>query len=378
MKRICLFLIFASFFTAALFAQRQMTVAQLTGFIKTSVDAKLADKDIAAELKKIQLTEKLEPNAVSQLMSLGAGPRTSAALRELATASESLPPPGASPTAAGAPAATPAARFTMSPPKPAVMLTVPDSVEQEKILDAIRDYALNYSQNLPNFICTQVTRRQEDPTGSGDHYRSVDKIQELLTYYEHHENYKIMAVDGKLVDNKDRKSLGGATSEGEFGSMMYEIFDPVTATEFEWTKFGKLDGVIMNVFSYRIPQERSHYSILYRDTDRIISGYHGVVYARKNDNAIIRITLECDTIPASFPVQAVKEDLYYGTVKISGLEFVVPIKWESHSRDSHILSFNSAEFALYRKYETGSSITFSSDDTDDKKPDPKDQKPKKP
>jgi hypothetical protein len=57
---------------------------------------------------------------------------------------------------------------------------------------------------------------------------------------------------------------------------------------------------------------------------------------------------------------------------------VVPIKWESHSRDSHILSFNSAEFALYRKYETGSSITFSSDDTDDKKPDPKDQKPKKP
>jgi len=372
MKRIGLVLIFASFFAVALFAQRPMTVAQLTGFIKTSVDAKLADKDIAETLKKIQLTEKLEPNAVSQLMSLGAGPRTSAALRDLAAASASLPSPAA------APAATPAARFTVSASKPAAVLTVPDSVEQAKILDAVRDYALNYSQNLPNFICTQVMRRQEDRTGTGDHFQSVDKIQELLTYYDHQESYKVMAKDGKLVDIKDRKALGGSLSYGEFGSMMYEIFDPVTAADFQWTRFGKLDGVIMNVFSYSVPLDRSHYGITHMDTNHVISGYHGLVFARKDDNAIIRITLECDSIPASFPVQDVKEELTYGTVKISSIEFVVPVKWESHARDGHVLSWNSAEFALYRKYETGSSITFASDDTDDKKPDPKDEKPKKP
>ncbi len=359
MKRICLFLIFA----AVLLAQRQMTVAQLTGFIKSSADAKLADKEIAEALKKIQLTEKLEPNTVSQLMSLGAGPRTSAALRDLASASANLPVP--------APAA-PNATLVIAAPKPkTTLLTEPDSVEREKILDAIRDYALNYTANLPNFICTQVTRRQEDRTGTGDHFQSVDKIQEQLTYYEHQENYKIMAVNGQLVDNKDRRKMGGAMSEGEFGSMMYEIFDPATAAEFEWTRFGKLDGVIMNVFSYRVPQERSHYSILHNDTNRIISGYHGLIFARKDTNAIIKITLECDTIPASFPVQEVKEELSYGVVKISDLEFVVPIKWESHSRDARILAYNSAEFALYRKYETGSSITFASDDADDKKDDKK-------
>jgi hypothetical protein len=365
MKRIRLSLIFwVLIFAAVLLAQRQMTVAQLTGFIKSSVEAKLTDKDIAEALKKIQLTEKLEPNTVSQLMSLGAGPRTSAALRELASASANLPAPPPPPVST--------ATFITSAPKPqTTMLTVPDSVEREKILDAVRDYALNYTANLPNFICTQVTRRQEDPTGTGNSYRSVDKIQEQLTYYEHQENYKIMAVNGQLVENKDRRKMGGAMSEGEFGSMMYEIFDPATAAEFEWTRFGKLDGVIMNVFSYRIPQERSHYSILHNDTNRIISGYHGLIFARKDSNAIIKITLECDTIPASFPVQDVKEELSYGVVKISDLEFVVPIKWESHSRDGRILAYNTAEFALYRKYETGSSITFSSDDTDDKKDDKK-------
>jgi hypothetical protein len=365
MKRICLSLIFwVLIFAVVLLAQRQMTVAQLTGFIKSSVEAKLTDKDIAEALKKIQLTEKLEPNTIGQLMSLGAGPRTSAALRELASASANLPAPAPPPVST--------ATFIISAPKPqATMLTVPDSVEREKILDAVRDYALNYTANLPNFICTQVTRRQEDPTGTGNSYRSVDKIQEQLTYYEHQENYKIMAVNGQLVENKDRRKMGGAMSEGEFGSMMYEIFDPATAAEFEWTRFGKLDGVIMNVFSYRVPQERSHYSILHNDTNRIISGYHGLIFARKDSNAIIKITLECDTIPASFPVQDVKEELSYGVVKISELEFVVPIKWESHSRDGRILAYNTAEFALYRKYETGSSITFSSDDADDKKDDKK-------
>jgi hypothetical protein len=367
MKRFCLSLIFVTVFTNVMWAQRAMTVAELTGFIKSSVENKLDDKAIAEALKKIKLTEKLEPNRISELMSLGAGVRTSAALRDLAAASAILPAPAA--------AATPAPAIPK--PKP-VMLTEPDSVERQRILDAIRDYALNYTQNLPNFICTQVIRRQEDHTGTGDHFQSVDKIQEQLTYYEHQEKYKVMAVNGGMVENRDHMKMGGAMSSGEFGSMMYEIFEPGTAAQFEWTKFGKIDGVIMNVFSYSIPQERSHYSISWNNEKTVISGYHGQVYARQDTNAIIKITLECDSIPHDFPVQDVKQDLWYGVVKISDREFVLPTKWESHSRDGHVLSFNTAEFALYRKYETESAITFATDDNDDKKDENKPPAPAKP
>jgi hypothetical protein len=353
MKRFLLFLTITVVSAGVMLAQRPMTVAELSGFIKSSVENKLDDKSIAEALKKIKLTEKLEPRKVNELMSLGAGVRTSAALRELATSSENLPAPAA-------PAAAPVK------PKP-LTLTEPNSVEREKILDAVRDYAVNYTQNLPNFICNQVIRRQVDSTGTGEHYRSEDKIQEQLTYYERQEKYKVIAVNGNMVENRDHMKMGGAMSSGEFGSVMGEIFDRGTAAEFEWTKFGKLDGVIMNVFSYKVSQERSHYSITYNDEKTVISGYHGLVYARQDNDKIVKITLECDTIPQSFPIQDVKLDLWYGVVKISDREYVLPQKWESHSKDGRMLSFNTAEFALYRKYQTESEIKFETDDNDDKK-----------
>jgi hypothetical protein len=344
---------------SALYAQRQMTVAQLSGFIKSSVDQHLDDKSIAETLKKTTLTEKLDQRTLTTLMNLGAGPRTSAALHDLSEASASMPDPAA-----------PGAAIPKALPR---ILTAPDSVEQAGILDAIREYALNYTANLPNFICTQVTRRQIDPSGIGDHWQQADKLQEQLTYFEHKETYKVMAVNGQMVSNKDHLKMGGAITSGEFGSMMYEIFAPATAADFEWARLGKLDGRIMNVFNYRVAQPRSHYSIYHEGVNRtIIAGYHGLIYAARDTNAVIRVTLECDEIPRDFPVQDVKLDLWYDTIKISDQEFVLPVKWDMHSRDGRYMIWNSAEFALYRKFGAEATIKFDTpDEPEIKAPDPK-------
>ena len=112
-----------------------MTVAQLTGFIKSSVEQKLADKEVAEVLKKTQLTEKLDQNTVGQLMNLGAGPRTAAALRELSDTSQSLPAPPKA--AAAAPKAAPQT------------FELPSADQQKAILEQIRQYAMNYTDNLP-------------------------------------------------------------------------------------------------------------------------------------------------------------------------------------------------------------------------------------
>jgi hypothetical protein len=362
---VCSALLFTALATLALAQQRAMIVAQLSGFIQSSVDAhpRLEDKVVAQFLKTVKLTEKLTPNKVSELMALGAGSLTASALRDLATSSANLPEPAA-----------PNARPVASAPKPpSTTLTEPDSEERAKLLEDMREYAMNYTQGLPDFICNQVTRREEDRTGTGEHFQQVDKLQEQLTYFEHQEKYKILAVNGQMVENKDRLKLGGAISSGEFGSMMYEIFEPTTQTEFEWAKFAKYDGVIYHVFNYHVSHDRSHYSIEDRAIGKtIIAAYHGVIYARKSDNVVMRITLECDDIPASFPVQEVKLDLWYGTQKLSGHEFILPVKWDSTSRDGKAMSRSSATFALYRKYEADTTITFASEDDDkDKKDDKK-------
>ena len=81
---------------SALMAQRAMTVADLTTFIKSQIKLKADDKITANFLHTIKLTQKLEDSAVEELQGLGAGARTVAALRKLEEESAGLgtaPPP---------------------------------------------------------------------------------------------------------------------------------------------------------------------------------------------------------------------------------------------------------------------------------------------
>jgi hypothetical protein len=186
-----------------------------------------------------------------------------------------------------------------------------------------------------------------------------------------------MAVNGQMVSNKDHLKLGGAISSGEFGSMMYEIFEPESDTEFNFDHVGKWDGQIVNEFRYRVRKERSHYSIFHEGVNRtIIAGYHGVIYAAADSSAVVRITLECEEIPRDFPVQDVKLDMRYGIARISDQDYMVPVKWDMRSRDGKYLSWNSAEFALYRKFEASTTLKFDTDaEPDSKKEDAQPVKP---
>src|SRR5215471_3168658 len=93
-------------FSLVLCAQMRMTVVQLSDFIKSSVKLHQDDRKVAEYLKKVQLAEKLTDRDVEELQSLGAGPKTVAALHDLRDASESLPaakPPAPKPVYVGPP-----------------------------------------------------------------------------------------------------------------------------------------------------------------------------------------------------------------------------------------------------------------------------------
>src|SRR5438105_4731950 len=122
-------------------SQSGRTVDELVTFIRSAIQARADDKKIADEVAKIRLVNRLDDAAIEQVQHLGAGQRTMAALHKLAEASAGLP--------ATAPKATASATAAAIPP--------PDPAELEKILTAIRENALNYTQGLPNYICTQVT-----------------------------------------------------------------------------------------------------------------------------------------------------------------------------------------------------------------------------
>jgi len=335
-------------FAALAHAQATLSAAQVAGFVKSAIQQKNDDRKVAEYLHKITLVDKLEARTVEELRGLGAGPRTVAALRELMEASANL-------SAAAPPA----------PKPPPAVLTPPEPEDQKKILAEITENALNYSESLPNYICTQVTQRNVDSSGTGNHWQVADRIQEQLTYFDHKESYKVLMVNDKMVSNTDHDRLGGARSSGEFGTTLYEIFDPQTQAEFRWERWATLDAHRMYVFAYHVPQSRSRYSIFHDPSQRkIIAGYHGLIYADRDSKMVMRVTLECEEIPADFPIKDVKIDLWYQVTKIADQEFVLPRRYELTSRDERALVRNEAEFRLYRKFGADATITFDSSDDD--------------
>lgn len=236
-------------------------------------------------------------------------------------------------------------------------LADPDPAEQKKILGDATEYALHHEMSLPNFLCTQTTQRFEDASGSGN-WRSIDLIVERLTYFEHREEYKVFMVNG-LPSNVAHEALGGATSSGEFGSVLKGIFWPESHTQFNWERFFTLRGRKMHVYSYRVPVTRSDYHIVVpREKLDLVAAYHGLIFIDAATHSVYRITLHADGVPASFPVQDVSLALDYDYTRIGDAEYLLPLEFELRSRERRWLVKNDVTYSDYRKFGADSSVTF--------------------
>ena len=238
----------------------------------------------------------------------------------------------------------------------------PSSEEQSTIIGGIREKAMNYVESLPDYMCSQLTRRYVDPTGHDD-WRPKDVILARLTYFEKHEDYKLISINDTAVNGRAYNSLGGAISRGEFGSMLRGVFDPHTNTAFRWETWTTHRGHLSYVFSYKVPLDHSQYTIQYQATrnDRgttIRAGYHGSIIADKATNRVLRITLEADGLPKNFPVRHASQVLDYDFVKIGDAEYLLPLTSEFRSFARHRSSRNLVEFRNYRKFSADAKISF--------------------
>src|SRR5262249_18486813 len=156
------------------------------------------------------------------------------------------------------------------------------SEEQAGIIDEVREYALGYTKSLPDFLCTQVTRRKAAPANGlrrdGEpSWQTMDTLTLRLSYFEQKEDYKLIMVNEKFT-TQDYRTVGGGTSTGEFGSLLKEIFERKTEARFEWERWGTLRGRRMLVFRYRVDQAHSGWGLDYEHREHIMPAYSGLVY----------------------------------------------------------------------------------------------------
>ena len=324
---------------SVMWPQQQVTVKDLVKFITSSIQLKQADKEVANYLKNLTLTQRLDDRTIESLHGLGAGPKTLEALWKLRDESAELPAPEA---------------IKEEPKRPS--LPPPSAEEQKRIIEDVRSYALNYTKTLPDFICTQVTRRYADPSGL-EFWQKLDTVTAKVSYFEQKEDYKVILINNRVVD-LSVDDLGGSTSTGEFGTLLREIFEPESETTFQWERWGKLRGRLTHVYSYRVRKDKSKWAITYEKSLTTVPGYTGLIYVDQDAPIVLRVTLSAENIPPSFPIQEAGTVLDYDFADIAGHQFLLPMKFQMRMREGKALVKNEVEFRLYRKFGADTSITF--------------------
>ena len=104
---------------------------------------------------------------------------------------------------------------------------------------------------------------------------------------------------------------------------------------------------------------RPIYSIRHGESKRTITAVvHGLVYVDRDTHMVMRIHLECEGIPADFPIRAVSLDQDYEFADIGGQQFLVPLHSDVKSREARYESWNEVTFSGYRKFAADATITF--------------------
>jgi len=260
------------------------------------------------------------------------------------------------------------------------------SAESEPLalVEKARQAALHYTAGLPDFICTQVVQRFEDPKAD-NHWSRKDVLTIKLTYFNHLEDYKLTHLDGKPT-LLDFNYVEGPTTRGEFGTLLLLIFHPRSQAEFRWKAWSTVRKRRVAVLTYKIVKENSGYLVSFGEVaqgpNSVLTAYHGEIDIEPESGNILRATQVAD-LPGNFPITQSTTNIQYDYRDVGGRQYLLPIRAEVNlesvqmtpgmRRTTKYRGRNMVEFKDFRKFQTETTITF--DTIDDKPKAPENPKP---
>lgn len=240
----------------------------------------------------------------------------------------------------------------------------PDDAAQQKMLEAMGQYASAYISNLPNFICEQVTEQFQAGRKS-DHWKKGDTLISTLTFNQGKEHRNLQLVNNKPIRAGMREWRTPLTTEGEFGILLSRVFGGASNASFKWSGWQTINGQRVAVFDYSIDQQHSTLRLSRSDLAYAVVPYHGSVYGNPDTGVIWRVTDGASDLPKDLDTQAMATTVDYGEVTIGAAKYIVPVKASAEADTKERKVRNDMTFRNYRKFESESTITFGDATTDD-------------
>ena len=208
----------------------------------------------------------------------------------------------------------------------------PPAAEQQALTAKIKQSAMRFRGQLPDFICTEVETRWEDTSGTGNKWKLRDALEMLVHF----------AQDGRTAIKL---------------ILPTPIFSAKDDPQFQWSRWDELAGRRVAAFAFRAQPIVKNYP----DGKRgFLLAFHGLVYADPADGMVLRLETHTDA-PQGYPFEDGSGDVDYRAVTISNRKLILPVKATTRLRRGKLLSRNEMQFTEYRKYEADSTVTFGDD-----------------
>lgn len=242
--------------------------------------------------------------------------------------------------------------------------------EQATLIEEVRPKTLEYSKLLPDFLCTETTRRYSTAASVSPNptWKLLDTLTIQVSYFSQKENYRVVKVDDKPAD-KQLQKMGGSKVMGDFGSMLRDVFRPDSQAKFEWSKWSVRNDRPVAVFSFRIEQAHSRFGSghtvnilgLVRNSVNVKWAAKGLVYIDPETRQVYRLTIDSVDMPSTFPMKDVHIAIDYANRQVNGREYLLPVRSvssvSSHTSNGKVYKSES-EFGDYRKFSADASVSF--------------------
>lgn len=220
----------------------------------------------------------------------------------------------------------------------------PASATEDTLLDRVTAYARKYESQMPDFICTRLTRRSEQK--SNGEWKLLDTVEDEVAYSGGRERMRTISVNGKPA--KAGARVSGFNSNGEFGTSMTNIFAP--------ERHAQLTFHSPNEVEFRVARINSVYTI-HKDGLGSAVGFHGTLTVRE-DGAILKLHLETEPVPELALSEATQE-IEFADTAISGRHYLLASRAMALIREKKTLLRREMTFRNYRKYDADSTLNFS-------------------
>jgi len=242
--------------------------------------------------------------------------------------------------------------------------SAPAKEEQTAIIEGVRQKSLAYVDSLPNFICTQVTKRFSSPEKAGREpvWKPIDTLVIHLTYDGKKENYRVVSVNGKPTD-KLLSQIRGTKTFGDFASLVKGIFREKSEAKFEWLRWAEFQGRRVAVLGYRIDEAHSPFRTFSgKDrTEYAAWPAQGEVYADASTWQVLKLTTNSISMPEEMAAREVHITFALDWQSIGGQNYLLPAETSSLMVFPKERRKSETRFTDYKKFSSDTAITYGPD-----------------